>query len=126
MTSPKDEALAHMTLITKLSPSIIPNRYTMRSKMKTQQPDDHADGSQQDRALFQKARDHLNPGPFFRFVTYFYAERKIAVFLLIHAVCTLVVWGKLHTYRTEPDTHMKSLVTHMILLYFLVPQPTMQ
>jgi hypothetical protein len=67
----------------------------MCSKMKTQQPDEHADGSQQHRALFQKAREHLNPGPFFRFVTYFYAERKIAVFLLIHAVCTLVVWGKL-------------------------------
>jgi NRPS condensation-like uncharacterized protein len=67
----------------------------MCSKMKTQQSDDHANESEQQRALFQKARDHLHPGPFFRFVTYFYAERKLAVFLLIHAVCTLVVWGKL-------------------------------
>ncbi len=86
-------SLAHTTLITNNLLPHSPQRYTM----KTQQPDDHADGSQQHRALFQKARDHLNPGPFFRFVTYFYAERKIAVFLLIHAVCTLVVWGKLHS-----------------------------
>jgi hypothetical protein len=92
-------SLARTTLITKSLLPQSPNRYTMCSKMKTQHPDDHAeDGSQQHRALFQKARDHLNPGPFFRFVTYFYAERKIAVFLLIHAVCTLVVWGKLHNH----------------------------
>jgi hypothetical protein len=60
-----------------------------------QQSDDYVNTSEQQRALFQKARDHLHPGPFFRFVTYFYAERKIALFLLIHAICTLVVWGKL-------------------------------
>jgi hypothetical protein len=77
--------------------------------MKTQQPDDHAGGSQQHRAFFQKACDHLNPGPYFGFVTYFYAGRKIAVFLLIHAVCILIVWGKLQTYRNEADKHMKSL-----------------
>jgi hypothetical protein len=59
-----------------------------------QQPDDHANPLEQQRALFKKAREHLDPGQFFRFVTYFYAERKIAVFLLMHAVCTLVLWGK--------------------------------
>jgi hypothetical protein len=75
------------------TPSTIPNRYTMPSKK--QQSDDCVNKSEQQRALFQKARDHLDPGPFFRFVTYFYAERKIAVFLLIHAICTLVIWGKL-------------------------------
>jgi hypothetical protein len=68
----------------------------MCPKTKTQQSNDHADkGEEQQRALFQKARDHLDPGPLFRFVTYFYAERKIAVFLSIHAICTLVIWGKL-------------------------------
>jgi hypothetical protein len=99
MTPPKDEALAHMTPVTTFSPSTISNRYTMSSKMKmkTQQSDDHTDGSQQHRELFQKARDHLIPGPLFRFVTYVYAERNMAVFLLIHAVCTLVVWGKLQS-----------------------------
>jgi hypothetical protein len=66
----------------------------MCSKTKTQQSDDHANKGEQQRALFQKARDYLDPGPLFRFVTYFYAERKIAVFLLIHAICTLVIWGK--------------------------------
>jgi hypothetical protein len=69
----------------------------MRSNMKTQQSNNHANKSEQQRALFQNAREHLveRSGPFFRFVTYFYAERKMAVLLLIHAVCTLVVWGKL-------------------------------
>jgi hypothetical protein len=61
-----------------------------------QQSDDHANPREQQRALvFKKARKHLHPGPFFRFVTYLYGERKIAVFMLMHAVCTLVVWGKL-------------------------------
>jgi hypothetical protein len=100
----KDEAL-----YSQFSPSTILNRSklesrvqvsdfdsmnSMCSKTKTQQSGDHANKIEQQRLLFQKARDHLNPGPFFRFVTYFYAERKIAMFLLIHAVCTLVIWGK--------------------------------
>jgi hypothetical protein len=38
-----------------------------------------------------KARDHLDPGPFFRFVTYFYAEQRYFGVLLIHAVCTLII-----------------------------------
>jgi hypothetical protein len=68
----------------------------MCSKMETPQPDNHAKNrGEQERALFRKAREHLDPGPVFRFVTYFYAERKMAVLLLMHAVCTLVVWGKL-------------------------------
>ncbi len=66
----------------------------MCSKMKTQQSDDHVNESEQQQTLFQKARDHLHPGPFFRFVTYFDAECKRAIFLVMHAVCTLVIWGK--------------------------------
>lgn len=47
-----------------------------------------------ERAIFQKARQYLNPGCFFRSIVYFYAERKIIVFFWIHFVCTLVIWGK--------------------------------
>jgi NRPS condensation-like uncharacterized protein len=67
----------------------------MCSEVKTQHSDDHAYESEQQRALFQKARQHLASGPLFRFATSFYAERKIAVLLFTHAVCTLVVWSKL-------------------------------
>jgi hypothetical protein len=85
----------------------------MSSKTKTQQSDDHANKSDQQRALFQKARDHLDPGPFFRFVTYFYAERKIAMFLLIHAVCTLVIWGKLQ--YLDPLNQANILWSHSLI-----------
>jgi hypothetical protein len=100
----------------------------MSSKTKTQQSDDHANKIEQQRLLFQKARDHLDPGlgPFFRFVTYFYAERKIAMFLLIHAVCTLVIWGKSQQINLLNQTKVWSHLADMILLYSLVSQSIMQ
>jgi len=45
--------------------------------------------------LFSEARHCIrNPTPFFRFVTQFFAERKIGVLLMMHLISTLVIWGK--------------------------------
>ena len=49
---------------------------------------------QDEREIFDKARQCLKPGPFFRFVTYLYAERKLIVFFLIHFMCTIIIWGE--------------------------------
>ena len=46
-----------------------------------------------EKEVFQKARHYLNPGCFFRFVTYWFAERKLFTFFWIHCIATLVVWG---------------------------------
>lgn len=45
-------------------------------------------------AFFRKAKELVRPGRLFRFVTSVYADRKLLVFLWIHCVCTLVVWGE--------------------------------
>ena len=48
---------------------------------------------QREKELFQKARQYLNPGRFFRLVTFLFAERKLLTFFWVHAIATLVVWG---------------------------------
>lgn len=49
---------------------------------------------EEEKALFHKARQYINPGMFFRFFTYLYAERKLFTFFWIHCVATLIVWRK--------------------------------
>ena len=49
---------------------------------------------EEERAVFQKARQYLLPGPFYRAIVHLYAERKLLVFFCIHFVSTMVVWGK--------------------------------
>ena len=49
---------------------------------------------EKERAVFQKARHYLLPGPFYRAIVHLYAERKLLVFFCIHFVSTMVVWGK--------------------------------
>jgi len=53
-------------------------------------------------AIFDMARQYLNPGRFFRYVTYLYAQRKELVFLAIHIVSTLVVWSKCNKQSLLP------------------------
>lgn len=71
----------------------------------TQASQDGSDDSEQDRrlcsekaaeekALFDKARQYLNPGIYFRFFTYLYAERKLLTFFWVHFIATMTVWGK--------------------------------
>lgn len=58
------------------------------------------------RNLFEAAKTYLKPGRLFRSTSYLYAERKIAVFFLVHLVGTLIVWGKetLHCYSQSYQT----------------------
>jgi hypothetical protein len=48
---------------------------------------------EEERAVFQKARHYLLPGPFYRAIVHLYAERKLLVFFWIHFVSTMIVWG---------------------------------
>jgi hypothetical protein len=48
----------------------------------------------EERAIFEKARRYLLPGPFYRTIVHLYAERKLLVFFWVHFISTIVVWGK--------------------------------
>ena len=48
---------------------------------------------EQAEAVFKRAKQYLELGPIFRFVSYLYAERKMLVFLAVHVVVTISVWG---------------------------------
>lgn len=61
-----------------------------------QEVDVDSDAALKEKAIFDKARHYLNPGMFFRFFTYLYAERKLLTFFCVHFVITLVVWGEYH------------------------------
>jgi hypothetical protein len=63
--------------------------------------DDSADGKREEgRYIFEKAREYLNPGRFFRLVVRLYAERKLLVFFWIHFVSTMVIWGTFRCSHT--------------------------
>ena len=64
-----------------------------------------------ERLIFNKAGQFLKPGPFFRLVTYLYAERKMVVFFLIHLTCTLIVWGKRLKELRFQSLYLISLLT---------------
>jgi hypothetical protein len=53
------------------------------------------------RELFKKSYEYIKPGPFFRFVVNFYAERKLFVFFWIHFVTTMIIWGKYSRERND-------------------------
>ena len=53
------------------------------------------DGRAREQYLMNKSKEYLQPGPVFRTVTRLYAERKLYLFLTIHYIVTLIVWGKL-------------------------------
>jgi len=52
----------------------------------------HDLSDREDRALFQEARNHLNPSRFFRWITNFYAQRKLNIFFCVHLISTIVIW----------------------------------
>ena len=52
------------------------------------------DGRAREQYLMSKSKEFLKPGPLFRTVTQLYAERKLVLFLTIHYIVTLIVWGK--------------------------------
>ena len=87
------------------------------SSIKSRQAD-----MQEERVIFEKARQFLKPGPFFRFVTYLYAERKLVVFFLIHFMCTMIIWGEsccessLKKLECSPSTSSPSLTVFLSTL----------
>jgi hypothetical protein len=60
-----------------------------------------------ERAVFEKAKEYLRPGCFFRFVTNIYTERKLFLFLWIHCVCTVVIW--IHYGLVKYDSETESI-----------------
>jgi predicted ferric reductase len=57
-----------------------------------------------ERTVFEKAKEHMQPGCFFRFVTNIYTERKLFLFLWIHIVCTAVIWVHYGLVKYESET----------------------
>lgn len=70
-----------------------------------------------ERAIFQRASELLQPGPFFRLSTYLYAERKLYVFFFVHLMCTIVVWCKYKVNQPCPEERTNEWsTTHDFLL----------
>jgi hypothetical protein len=47
-----------------------------------------------EKEIFDKVRQYLRPGPWFRFITYLYAERKLVIFFLVHFMATMITWSE--------------------------------
>ena len=72
------------------------------------------------KSLFEKVYQYVKPSPFFRFVVYLYAERKLLVFFWIHFVCTMIIWGQYH----EIECFSQSKITDFahIIAFASLPQ----
>ena len=57
-----------------------------------EQRNDDDDSLQEERDIFDKAREYLRPTRFFRLVIQLYAQRKMSVFFLVHFAATMVIW----------------------------------
>lgn len=57
-----------------------------------------------ERILFERARNLIQPKRLFRFVTLLYAERKLIVFFLAHFIATMVVWSHFAILKFEKQT----------------------
>lgn len=79
------------------------------------------DSSQDDRAVFEKARNLLNPSRFFRWVTYLYAQRKMNIFFFIHFTSTIVIWIHFALIKFEQQADKVPEGAHRYWLKRLVP-----
>lgn len=59
------------------------------------------DMEQAEREIFVGARHYLNPGPFFRYIVYLFAERKLLVFSAVHFACTMIIWSHFFLIKFE-------------------------
>ena len=91
----------------------------------TQYTNDGTDGSddgkrEQEREIFAKAREYLNPGRMFRLFVRLYAERKLLVFFFLHFVSTMVIWGTclLSFEEDEEDQKSRHVETHRIVCLY--------
>lgn len=79
------------------------------------------DFSQDDREIFEKARNNLNPSRFFRWIVYIYAQRKLNIFFCIHFVSTVVVWMHFALIKFEQQAEKVPVGAHRYWLKLLVP-----
>jgi len=77
--------------------------------------------SQDDRALFEKARNHLNPSPFFRWIICLYGQRKLYIFFFIHFVSTIVIWMHFALIKFEQQADKVPEDAHRYWLKRLIP-----
>ena len=77
--------------------------------------------SQDDKAIFKKARNHLNPSRFFRWITYLYAQRKMNIFFFIHFASTIVIWMHFAFIKFEQQADKVPEGAHRYWLKRLVP-----
>jgi predicted ferric reductase len=77
--------------------------------------------SQDDRAVFEKARNLLNPSRFFRWIIYLYAQRKMNIFFFIHFTSTIVIWMHFALIKFEQQAGKVPDGAHRYWLKRLVP-----
>ncbi len=70
---------------------------------------------------FEKARNHLNPSRFFRWIIQSYAERKMNTLFLIHFVSTVVVWMHFAFIKFEQQADKLLEGAHRHRLKRLIP-----
>ena len=75
----------------------------------------------EDRALFKKARNNLNPSRFFRWIIYLFAQRKMNIFLCIHFVSTIVIWIHFALIKFEEQSGKVPDGAHRYWLKRIVP-----
>ncbi len=73
------------------------------------------------RALFEKARNLLNPSRFFRWVIYVYAQRKMNILFFIHFASTIVIWMHFALIKFEQQADKVPEDAHRYWLKRLVP-----
>ena len=77
--------------------------------------------SHHDRAVFEKARNLLNPSRFFRWIIYLYAQRKMNIFFFIHFASTIVIWIHFALIKFEQQADKVPEGAHRYWLKRLVP-----
>ena len=77
--------------------------------------------NQEDRAVFEKARNVLDPSRFFRWIIYLYAQRKMNIFFFIHFTSTIVIWMHFALIKFEEQADKVPEGAHRYWLKRLVP-----
>ena len=72
-------------------------------------------------SVFRKARKHLNPSGFFRWIIYLYAQRKLNIFFFIHFTSTMVIWIHFAFVKFEEQAEKVPEGAHRYWLKRLVP-----
>lgn len=76
---------------------------------------------EEEREIFQKAREYLHPSRFFRSIIGLYAQRKMNVFFLIHFMCTMVIWAHFALIKWEEQADAVPVGAHRYWLKRIAP-----